>query len=237
MSSDRTLLAVSGYLSAQAISPKRPHERRRTHRRFVTISREAGAGGTSVGRRIVDRLNDGEDDVPWTLFDHALVDAMLEKYDLPREMSRYLPEEGVRWFQETLNAMVGQHPSSIALVNRLNETILALGGMGNTVLLGRGANLLTRSIRGGFHVRLVADPESRLERLKEARKLDDRAAEELLRKLDKDRAEYVRGNFGADVADVLAYDCVINTTWMSYDAAAELIAARVRHTVNNSRER
>jgi cytidylate kinase len=227
MHPNRTLPAVSGYLSAQAISPRTPDRPRKT-RRFVTISREAGAGGRSVGRRVVDRLNRGDDHVPWTLFDRELVDAVIEQHDLPRELSRYMTEAGIRRFEEAVSSVFGQSHSSFTLTKRMNQTILALGGLGNAVLLGRGSNLLTRALTGGFHVRLVADRKTRLEHLKSSQDLDDPRADARLRKLDKDRSAYVRDNFGADVADVLAYDCVINTGLMSFDDAADLIAVRVR---------
>ncbi len=229
MTPERTLTAVNAYLAAQAISPTRPSRRRGAdHPRFVTISRQAGAGGTSVGQRVVDLLNAERDDVPWTLFDRSLVDAVLEKHNLPQELSRYMTEAGIRAFQETVQTVLGRHPSSFELVQKTNETILTLGQLGNAVLLGRGANLLTRQLTGGFHVRLVADHDTRLERIKALHRLDDRRAEEHLRRVDKDRAAYVREHFGTDIEDVLTYDCVLNTARMSHDEAARMIAHRFR---------
>ncbi len=51
---------------------------------FVTISRQAGAGATSVAEKLIDYLSahDPKTPCPWTVFDKALVKQTLEEHKL-----------------------------------------------------------------------------------------------------------------------------------------------------------
>jgi len=196
-------------------------------RPFLTISREAGAGAITVGQRVVELLNHKKGDVPWTLFDKNLVDAVLEKHNLPKALSKYMTEDAVNTLQKFIDDLFGLHPPSHALVRKTNETILTLAQMGNTVLVGRGGNFLTRGLEGGFHVRLVASRDKRIKRLQEYYGLSEKQAAERMKTIDQDRRKYVSDAFGKDVSDIVSYDCVINTTWLSCEAAAQLIASHL----------
>jgi cytidylate kinase len=83
------------------------------------------------------------------------------------------------------------------------------------------------TLGGGFHVRLVASREKRLKHLQEYCGLSEKKAAERMRSTDEDRREYVHDVFGKDVGDIASYDCIVNTTWLSYEAAAGLIAAHL----------
>jgi cytidylate kinase len=189
----------------------------------VTISREAGAGGHTVAQRIAEILNEQPRKAPWTVFDKELVDVVIEKHNLPKNLSKYMTEAGVNAFEEFVAELVGLHPASDTFVRATNETILALAKMGNAVIIGRGANYVARQLPGGFHVRLVASRGARLRRMREYYGLNEKEAAGQLKRTDEDRKDYVRDAVGKDVADVLGYDCVINTTHVSYDDAARII--------------
>ena len=63
--------------------------------------------------------------------------------------------------------------------------------------------------------------------MREYYELSSRKAAEQLKRIDEDRADYVRDAMGKDVTDVMGYDCVINTTHVSYEDAARLIVGRL----------
>ena len=225
MSSENSL---SRYLEAQAklrvkekagVPPARP---------FVTISRETGAGGLSVGHKVADLMNDLPQSAPWTVFDKNIVEWVLKEHDLPERLSKYMSESAVSSVEDFVGELLGLHPATDQLIQKKNKTIVALAKMGNTVIVGRGGNYLTRGLEAGFHVRLVASQDVRVKRMQDLHKGSERAAKELVRHTDDDRKEYVREHFQEDIDDDLFYDCVINTTWLSYDEAAEMIVNRIR---------
>ena len=197
-------------------------------RPFITISREAGAGGHAVGSRTVELLNRHSRDAPWTLFDRDLVGVVIERHGLPETVAKYMEERKHGAFEELVADLLGARPGADVLVRKTNATLVALAQMGNCILVGRGAHLATRKLASGFHVRLVASRSVRLERLRELEKLEGRSAAELLKEMDAGRTNYIRNAFDSDVSDPLAYDCLFNTTEMSFDEVARMLAAHVR---------
>lgn len=218
--------SIERFLTAHATLHEKEKERRRV-RPFVTISREAGAGGHTVGERVAEILNEKPRKAPWTLFDKELVDIAIEKHNLPKNVSQYMTETGVNAFEEFVAEIVGLHPTSDTFIRATNETILALAKMGNAVFIGRGSTFVTRQLPGGFHVRLIASREARLRRMREFYDLNEKEAAKRLKRTDEDRENYVRDAVGQDITDVLAYDIVINTTHLSFDDAARMITAHL----------
>ena len=219
--------AIDRFLTAHAKIRGKEKKQPRV-RPFLTISRDAGAGGHTVGQAVVDILNEETHKAPWTVFDEELVDVAIKKHDLPEKLSKYMTEEGVSAWKDFVAEMVGLHPASDVFIRRMNETILALAQLGNAVIIGRGANFVTRTLPGGFHLWLVASRETALRRMKEYYHLDDKDVAEQLKRTDENRKNYVRDAFGMDVADVHAYDFVINTTNVTCDEAARMIAGYLR---------
>ncbi len=196
---------------------------------FVTISRQAGAGGITIGEKLVAYLweNDRGSGCPWAIFDKTLVNRVLEEHHLPEKISQYMPESKVSQVDDIMEELFNLHPSEWTLIHKTSETILKLAQMGNVILVGRGSNIVARSLENGFHVRLIASPEKRIEHLQEYYKLDRKRALKFMEKEDKGRRDYVKEYFDKNIDDPLLYDLVINTDRISYDQAAKLIAREV----------
>jgi cytidylate kinase len=220
--------ALERYFSAHAELRDKDDSRKPRVRPFVTISRETGAGAHTLGKKLIEILNQEPHKAPWTLFDKELVDVVIEQHNLPEDAAEYLMESKANAIQELFDDLLGISPGSDTMIRRTNETLIALAQMGNCVLIGRGGNFATRALTSGFHVRLVASDEIRIKRTREYYGVGEKEAEELMKKIDSDRTDYVRAAFDKDVADPLNYDCVINTTGMSCEDAARMIAAHLR---------
>lgn len=196
---------------------------------FVTISRQAGAGGITIGEKLVAYLweNDKATKCPWAIFDKTLVSRVLEEHKFPGVFSEYMPESKVSQVDDIMEELFGLHPSEWTLVQKTSETILNLAQMGNVILVGRGSNIITRKLDHGFHIRLIASPEKRVEHLQEYYKLDKKKAVKFMEKEDKGRRDYAKEHFDKNIDDPLQYDLIINTDQISYDQAASLIAREV----------
>jgi cytidylate kinase len=219
--------SLNRYLEAQARLRKKEKPGVPPARPFVTISREAGAGGRSIANKVADILNKQPQGAPWTVFDKNIVEIVLKEHDLPERMSQYMTESAVSSVKDYVGELLGLHPATDTLVKKTNSTIVALAKMGNAVIVGRGGNCLTRGLESGFHVRLVAPLDARSERIQEFRNVDQKESMELVKRIDEDRKKYVREYFEEDIDDALAYHCVLNTFLLSYSGTAELIANRV----------
>jgi cytidylate kinase len=202
------------------------HERRPA----VTISRQAGAGSHVVAEELISRLGGGSAG-PWTIVDRDLVAQVLEDHHLPATLARFMPEDRVSETADTLDQLFGLRPSAWTLVRNTAGTILRLAEIGNVVLIGRGANMITRNLDLAFHVRLVGSLPVRVQHVMEYKHLGEHDAQEYVRSEDLKRERYVRKYYDVDIEDPLNYDLVVNTDRVSYGETAELIAGAVRTMV------
>lgn len=187
--------------------------------RAVTFSRESGSGAHTVAEQLATRLeaNAKPGQRPWTVFDKELVTKVLEDHHFPARMAEFIPEDRITELQDAVEEMFGLRPSSWTLIQHISETVLRLVELGNVILIGRGANLVTRHHPDVLHVRLVGSEERRVARLAEARKISRKAALEALRQEDRGRRRYLKRYFEADVEDSLLYHVTFNTDLVPLD--------------------
>jgi cytidylate kinase len=102
--------------------------------------------------------------------------------------------------------------------------------LGYVILVGRGANIITRKLPSGVHVRLVGSLEKRVAHMKEYLNLPGNQAREFVMKEDHDRQAYIKRYFQKDISDVSLYDLIINTDTVSLQDAAMIIGDMVLRT-------
>ena len=191
----------------------------------VTISRQTGCGAHVVGEKLSEFLQaHGPDpDSPWTVFDHNLVEKVLEDHNLPRRLARFMPEVPISGITDTIDDLFGLHPPFWTLVHKTADTILHLAERGNVIIIGRGANLVTRKLRHTFHVRLVGSLEKRVEHIQQLKGVSKEAALKFICEEDRGRERYFRRYFGKHLDDPLLYHLVLNTDLVPYEDTARLI--------------
>jgi cytidylate kinase len=195
----------------------------------ITISREAGAGGIPVAERLADylRSHGPKTERPWTVFDKNLVEQVLTDHSLPREVARYMPEDRISQIRDMVEEALGLHPSSWTLLRQTTETILHLAELGNVILVGRAANVITVSLENVFHVRLIGSLEVRVKLIQDYFKLSRKTAAACVKKEDSGRKRYLRRHFHRNVDDPLLYHVIINTDRFSFDETTRLIGDAV----------
>jgi cytidylate kinase len=199
---------------------------------FVTISRQTGAGGTTIAEKLASYLNSEMSPVcPWTVFDQGLVHQVIKDHNLSEQMLPFLRESNIPEIQDTVEELLRLHPAQVTLVWRTNETILRLAAMGHAIVVGRGAPVITRNVPGGVHVRLVGSLNKRKEHIKEHFELTELEARQFIKKEDAGRAQYLKKYFDRDIENPLLYDLVINTDKVSYDDAVMLIGDLVMQRI------
>jgi cytidylate kinase len=198
-------------------------------RRAVTISRQSGSGGHAVAETLAEYLQAAcpKHCCPWTVFDRNLVEKVLEDHHLPRRLAQFMPEDRISEIADTMDELFGLHPPSWTLVRQTADTVLHLVELGNVILIGRGATVITSKLDYVFHVRLVGSLQRRVEHMQEISQLSPKAALELIEQQDRGRKRYLKKYFGKDIDDPLLYHLVVNTDLMSYEQAARLIGNAV----------
>jgi cytidylate kinase len=193
--------------------------------RAVTISRQAGCGALAVAQKLAEYLQARSkgDAARWTVFDRNLVETVLADHELPQRLAKFMPENWTSEITDALDELFGLHPPSWLLVRQTAETILRLAKLGNVILIGRGANIITARLNHVFHVRLVAPIEKRIQRIEETDLLDRKAAQAFIEAEDRGRRRYLRKFYRTAIEDPLLYHLNINTGLISYEEAARMI--------------
>ena len=92
------------------------------------------------------------------------------------------------------------------------------------MILGRGSQAALAGRQDVLHVSLVGDLPDRVRRIMESQRMDQKEATARCHRMDAERAAYVKRFYGVDESPT-HYDLVVNTDVLSFDHAAELVAA------------
>ena len=198
-------------------------------RRAVTISRMAGCGAMYVADKLAEYLQQKAppEGVQWTVFDRQLMNKVLEDHKLPKFLAGFIPEDRASFLEDTLADIFHTHPTADQMVKLISETILKLAELGNVIIVGRGANIVTAKMPHVLHVRLVASLEDRIERVCREYNKTPAEARKYCEEGDPARTRYLKTYFKTDINDPLHYHMVINTSRLDYGQTAKLIGDAV----------
>ncbi len=195
----------------------------------ITISRQTGAGADKVGNGLIKffRQYSKEDSPEWTIFDQNLIQKVLQDHNLPATLSKIMEEEKYSAIKSIANELLGGRPTSWSLVHKTTETILQLANIGNVIIVGRGANVVTGGLNNSYHVRLVSILEDRIRHTMAFYNLKENEAISFIEKDDEARKNYIRTYFNKNMDDPLLYHMIISTHLISENEASELIGQAI----------
>jgi len=195
----------------------------------ITISRQTGAGAKPVCEKLINIMDEYSEPegVKWAFFDKSLIEKVLEDHKLPKQLSEFMHEGKYKHLSSVVYELLGLKPAEWTLIHKTTDTILQLARMGNVVIVGRGANIITSKLNNAFHVRLVASMEKRIEHMKSLMGFTEKEALHYIKKEDENRKNYLKSYFHVDVEDPLYYHMVVNTDLLTHKGAAYLIAEAV----------
>ena len=194
-------------------------------RRAVTLSRQAGCGAVNVAEKLANYLEKHApaDGVKWTIFDRQLMAKVLEDHNLPKHLEKLLTEDKASRVQYLLAEIFNVHPSENTMLKLIAETILHLAELGNVIIVGRGANIVTAKLPHVLHVRLVADLDDRIQRVCQQYNKTPEEGRRYCLEEDPARTRYIKTYFKTDINDPLHYHLIINTSRINYQDAAQMI--------------
>jgi cytidylate kinase len=192
---------------------------------FITISRETGAGASSLGQHLVPMLNQELEvgNGGWVFLDKDLLKQALLHHQLPAQLAEYLPEDRISETKAVIGELLGLHPSLWQLEQKIAEAILQLAHVGHVIFAGRAAHLITRGVPAGLHVRLVASLPTRIARMATVLNCSEGQARAHIERSELARRNFVRAHFDQDINDPHHYDLVINSDNLTPGAAARIV--------------
>ena len=195
----------------------------------LTISRQTGAGAAMVGEKFTEIVSSMQTDCncEWAYFDKNLIEKVLANYNLPDFFSNLKIEDKYSGVESFFKDFMWPNESKWSLARKTSKTILKLANVGNVVIVGRGANIITAKLKNVFHVRLVAPLEHRIRHIQEYFGMSAKEAGEYIIREEAARKKYLKSYFFRNIDDPLQYHLILNTQLLGYEGAADLIARSI----------
>lgn len=201
----------------------------------ITIRGQTGSGASDIGRQVA-RLIGGE------YVDRQVISEVATLLKIPAEQIEekeraqpHIFQRIIRILRRTISRPGRIEDSSTKewedtldddeYLNALQAVIRDLALEENMVLVGRGSQFILRNNRSVLHVLIVAPLEDRLNKTMIDLNIDHDEALRYIEEGDSRRRVFIQKFFQKDVEDPQYYDLVINTRYISYDAAARLIVS------------
>jgi cytidylate kinase len=195
----------------------------------VTISRQAGAGGSEIARRLAEEFK-------MDLIGRQIIQHVAKSARMTTQVVEFLDEKAVSRIDSMINSMfVNRHLSADVYFNHLTRAIAAIGEHGNAIIVGRGAHLLLPKEKT-LRFRFIAPQECRIRHFIKSRDMTRAEAEKYVEKRDTDRTGFIRKYFKADADDPCHFDLVINTEMLGIEGAFLTVSAAIRHRIKPVKE-
>jgi cytidylate kinase len=199
----------------------------------ITINRELGSGGRTIGEKLAKRLN-----VPF--YDKALIQGLKEKYSLTTEEIERLKGQQHNWwadFKRSLKIMPSFAapniiPSKTAIPDFLitddifqseTQILKGIAEDESCVIAGRSGFYVLRDHPNHLSILIQAPMEHRINHLVTKRGITPAEAEKIIKEVDKGRERYVKKYTGTSRYDTRNYDIVFNAANHTEDEIVDLI--------------
>lgn len=204
----------------------------------ITINRELGSGGRTIGKKLAERLG-----VPF--YDKVLIQGLQEKYKLTTEEIERLKGQKHNWwadFKRSLKIMpsfaapqlVSSHsamPDFLITDDIFKSETEILKGIAedeSCVIAGRSGFYVLRDHPNHLSILIQASLEHRISRLVEKRGISQEEALKIIKKVDKARENYVKKYTGTSRYDTRNYDIVLNVDKHTEDEIVDLILQYIK---------
>ena len=200
-------------------------------KRIITISREFGAGGHTIGQKVAERLG-----IPFydqEIIDRAVADTGFSP-DFVREAGEYASTTHSFLFNLLLSHSVTAVPGGeLSNYDKIyiaqTRTIQELAEKSPCVIVGRCADYILRERGDVLNVFVHASVEYREQRiLEQYGEREGKTISERLEEKDKKRMLYYKHYTDRDCGDIKNYHLTVNTAVIPEDMAVNWIVDAVR---------
>ena len=205
----------------------------------ITIGRQFGAGGATVGRMLADRLTAD-------FLDSRIIDEVARRLQLPKEeveaedeqpgslLARLLvalgsastepliPAETTAWTPPNADPTFDTRKAVLQITQHVIEEAARSG---NVVIVGRGGAYILSKFPGALHLFLRASEAERVKTIMARFKISEEEARKRMKQTDENWTSYIKQVYGHDRNHPAHYDMVLDTGRLGYEATVEAILA------------
>ena len=188
---------------------------------IITISRQFGAGGSTIGQAVAERLG------YYYCDKDMIVRTAIESGNLSPEEIRYYDEKVPKefGFGQSLFDFYNK-PLDERLFNAQREAIRKVAEKGNCVIVGRNANIILKEYDKSLHVFISASERFRLKRM--MGKMPDVPEAKVLERLhsvDKARKKYCKYYTHTEFGSAEFYDLSVKSSSLGIDKCVDIICS------------
>ena len=198
----------------------------------ITINRELGSGGRTVGAKLAAKLG-----VPF--YDKALVKGLMAKYNLTVDEIERMKGRSHSWWADFKQIMspntgdekyyipkMGEEPTLLTtdtVFETEKEILKGIAAEESCVIAGRSGFFVLKKHPNRLSILIQASMEHRIERVMRKQGLSRKEAEDTIKKVDTMRENYVKHFAKTSRYDTRNYDLVISMDGKDEDSVVELI--------------
>ena len=194
-------------------------------KKIITISREFGSGGRSIGRKVAEKLG-----IPF--YDKELVDQIaMESGFAPQ----FVEEHGEHSPGKSFFSYAFAHHGVPGVMNGLStadflwniqcNVILQLADKGPCVIVGRNADYILKDRKDCLHTFIHADMDFRADRIVRLYGESEKSPEVRLQEKDKRRRVNYQHYTGRTWGTAQNYDICLNSSAIGIDECVDIIVA------------
>ena len=208
----------------------------KNERFVITINRELGSGGRTVGRILAEKLG-----VPY--YDKALTQPLEEKFDMSIDQIERLKGNNRSWWENIKRVLIlgegaansseyydeekKELVTSEAVLKAEKEILQSIANEESCVIAGRSAFFVTNGHQNRLNVLIQASMDHRVNRIMGKRGISEKEAKKIIKDVDESREEYLKNNAHTSRYDTRNYDLVIKMDGKTEEEAANVILAYI----------
>jgi len=199
----------------------------------ITISRQFGAGGRTLGELIAKKMG-------YQFLDDLIIQELAEKAkvstDFVISMERTAGGKISKFISGLLSSnyierLIGADKGYLnedIYVELLNEIIMNFAKQDNVVLLGRGGQYILNDFEGAFHLLLVAEWQDRIKFMQQFYDISDAKTEKAVKQGETRRANLYKKFGKEDYDQPYLYHLVLNMSRLSLEQALREVMVLVQ---------
>lgn len=193
---------------------------------IITISREFGSGGRSIGKEVAKALG-------YSFYDRELVNEVAKRSGFaPEFIEEYGEYATARSSLLFTLVMTGQHSAeTLSMHDKLyieqTNIIEELAEKGHCVIVGRCADYILRDREDCLHVFIHSDLANRARHVEENYGSSEKSIEKRLADKDQKRKVYYKNYTGRNWGQAQNYDLCLNSGALGEETCARLILEAV----------
>jgi cytidylate kinase len=201
----------------------------------ITINREVGTGGRTIGRKLAEKLS-----VKYC--DKAIVDGLTQKFGLNIQRIEEIKAQKKSWWNDInnyYNTLVNSTSQPMEAEVKLDNASMfetekhilqEIATQTSCVIAGRTGFMIFREWPNHLNIFIQASMEHRVQRVMRRQNVSEKEAREIIAKLDASRETYIKKYEDTSRYDTRNYQLVISMDDLSEDDAVDVILTYIDRT-------